>query len=381
MISGTLGRGATTATIFVILSLVLAMIKYASSPELTWRFHSSYFDFSVPQDEPKFQQVFDYKRPEGNAHSPSLVRRLDGFSVIWFDGSREASNDITIQQVQISKDEDQWVAGDVTLLFSRFDLMEFSRPRQTILTIGNVIAERDQGLSFFATIVSFGGWAAASIAHVVTDEGAIERVEKLPLSPFLNRSHLVRAPAIRYVDGSLGIPAYLELGRGIGDFARLDAQRRVRAKARINQKIEAIQATIVPYGPQEAVALSRSFDDRSDRLVVNWTRDAGRSWTPDTLINDIPNPNSPVAALLLSDGSLLMAFNDSPKDSSILKLALSQDQGRTWRRIYTLESNQGAARYPALLRLPGGDLALTYSIQNKRGVRAFVFNEAWIQTL
>ena len=368
--------------ICVFVSLCLLMVKVVRTDDLNWEFEGSQYNFTVPDgQQPKFVQVLDYERLDGNAHSPSIALTEAGFSVFWFDGTRESANDVVILQAPISQEGGEWRAGKVELLFDRHDLETVSQPRQSILTLGNVIPGDPGGEHYFATIVSFGGWAAASIAKVEYEQGELSHVEKLSLSPFLNRSHLVRAPAVAYADGTLGLPAYFELGKGFGEWVRLDHGNKVRAKSRMNREVEAIQAVVVPYGPQEAVALSRNFEAATDRLVANWTEDGGRTWSGDTLLENVPNPNAPVAALLLSNGDMLMTFNDSANDASILKLGLSSDQGRTWQRIYTLESGAGDARYPTLMRLPTGEIALTYSVNSKRGIHAYVFNEAWVRSL
>ena len=85
-----------------------------------------------------------------------------------------------------------------------------------------------------------------------------------------------------------------------------------------------------------------------------------------------------VAALPLADGSILMAMNDNAGDASVLRLAVSRDQGNSWRVIRTLEHDGGDARYPMLRRLEGGEIALTYSHATKRGIRAYVLNDAWV---
>lgn len=379
-------RALVFSCVCVGLSFGLTVTKFMRFPEMPWQFHAS--SFEIPDqntdqntEAPKFQKILDYDKPDGNAHSPSIALNEDGFSVFWFDGTKESANDVVILQSQFDRTAAGWRAGNPELLFSRYDLEGVSAPRQSVLTLGNVISGQGSAAQYFATIVSFGGWAAASIANVEYANGGLSSARKLSLSPWLNRSHLVRAPAIEYADGTLGLPAYFELGKGFGELIRLDENFRVRHKSRMNREVEAIQAVIVPLDQSNAVALSRNFDAGSDRLVANWTADGGQTWTPDMLLQDMPNPSAPVAALLLSTQDILMVFNDSPHDASILKLALSSDQGRTWRRIHTLERGDGAARYPTMVRLPDGDMALTYSVKGKHGIRAYVFNEAWVYSL
>jgi hypothetical protein len=73
-----------------------------------------------------------------------------------------------------------------------------------------------------------------------------------------------------------------------------------------------------------------------------------------------------------------MAMNDDAAGADKLRLALSDDEGTSWRAIHTLENDGGDARYPMLRRLADGDIMLAYSHSTKRGIRAFVFNDAWV---
>ena len=96
-------------------------------------------------------------------------------------------------------------------------------------------------------------------------------------------------------------------------------------------------------------------------------------------MTDIANPSSPVAALGLGDGRILMAVNDDGDRPEILRLVLSDDAGQSWRELRRFEG-EGALRYPMLRRLGTGEIVLAYSKGTKRGVVAHVFNQVWVET-
>jgi predicted neuraminidase len=360
----------------LLISAVLGTFHTLRTPDLIWEFAAPAV-LDIATQAPQVTTVFDYKSPTGTAHSPAIHMHDDGFSIIWFDGTRESHADVVIKQVRFSKSGTDWEPSEPELYFSKEALSEVTEPRQTILSLGNAIQYGDEPDSALATIVSVGGWAAASIALIDFENGVPAYVRKLSLSPFWNRSQLVRAPTVSYDDGSVAIPAYLELGNALGELVRLDHNGYVRDKRRMSQGRFAIQPMIVPFDKQNAVALMRNFDDDSDRLIATWTADGGQSWTPATLL-DAPNPNAPVAAVLLSDGRLLMAFNPSATDTTILSLAISDDQGRTWETVRTMDQDGGALRYPAMSRLPDGDILLTYSAGSKKSIKGLIFNEPWV---
>ncbi|SPH20849.1 hypothetical protein ASD8599_01591 [Ascidiaceihabitans donghaensis] len=355
-------------------SVGLGLFHAATAPALNWA-----FDVSTPViqtgDRPKFETVFEYTSPVGTAHAPAIQMQPDGFAVFWFDGLRESHNEVIIKTADFTRnDAGGWDAAPAKKLFNKEQLAAVTHPPQKILTLGNTIQQGTTDNTFLATIVSVGGWAAASIAQVQMQGDDPAEVRKLSLSPFLNRSHLVRAPTVPYADGSVAIPAYLELGNALGDFVRVDDAGFVRDKRRMTHGRFAIQPMVVPFDADNAVALMRNFDDDTDRLIATWTKDGGRHWSAPELL-DLPNPNAPVAAVSLGPQTLVMAYNETP---SILHLAVSQDQGRTWDTVHTLEQGGGDVRYPAMALLPDGDVLLTYSTGSKKSIKAVVFNAAWV---
>jgi predicted neuraminidase len=364
------------SALLLFLSACVGVIHAARSPELIWEF-SVAAPVHESQEEPRVNTVFDYSSPAGTAHSPAIVLHPDGFSLVWFDGTRESHEDVVIKQARFTKSDLGWANNNPNVYFDKEALSKKTTPRQIILSLGNTVQYGDEQNAALATIVSIGGWAAASISKVDFIDGLPAAVRKLSLSPFLNRSHLVRAPTVAYADGSVAIPAYFELGNAFGELVRLDKDGYVRDKRRMSQGRFAIQPMIVPLDAKNAVALMRNFDEHSDRLIATWTENGGRSWSPARLL-EVPNPNSPVAAILLHSNDLLMVFNDSPTDARVLRLAISKDQGHTWKTVRTLEQDGGVVRYPAMARLPDGDILLTYSVGSKRGIKALIFNENWI---
>lgn len=360
--------------LFVSISLTLWHIANHDPPD--WRFAVSP-PVDSSQASPHFEKVFDYVSPNGSAHSPAIRPAGEEFSLIWFDGTRESHSDVAIYESAFRFRDGKWIAGTPKPLLTKEVLASVSSPRQVVLSLGNTIANMAAPDQLFATVVSAGGWAASSIAAVNLKDGVPIFMRKLSLSPFLNRSHLVRSPTLQYRDSTTAIPAYFEMGNAFGELIRLNPEGRVIDKRRMSQGRFGIQPEIIVQNENNALALLRNFDDATDRLIASHTQDGGRSWSKAEL-TDLPNPNSPVSAISLSTGEFLLVFNDSTTDTSILKLAISDDGGKSWKRIYTLEYEEGAARYPMMRSLPSGEIILVYSYSSKRGIKAFAFNESWV---
>jgi hypothetical protein len=85
-----------------------------------------------------------------------------------------------------------------------------------------------------------------------------------------------------------------------------------------------------------------------------------------------------VNALLLSEGRILLAFNDSKQARANLRLAISYDSGANWRRIAEIENTPGQEfSYPYMIRSLDGRIHLVYTWRRKR-IKHVVFNENWI---
>lgn len=367
--------------LFGLASVGLSLIAVLRDKPLNWT-------FSVPVPLPKngparFETVLDYAAPSGQAHSATIHISHETATVMWFQGSKEAQADVDIHGLTLAKDTNgQWRAlSDPAALITRADLGNAFEPSQLVITLGNVVQNDSVADRLFATVVSLGGWAMASIADVSLSAGRPHHVRKLNLSPLLGRSHLVKSPMVAYGDGSHGLPAYYEVNYVFSELVRFDAQGRVRDKRRMTKGEQAIQPMIVPLGPDRAIAFMRNYLAETKRQLVRLTRDGGRTWAAQADCG-LPNPQAPVAALSLGDGRILIAFNDDETRSDLMRLALSDDEGQSWRRIHTLEDGNGdaqaACRYPVMRALPDGNILLTYSADNKRKIRAHLFNQAWV---
>jgi predicted neuraminidase len=89
--------------------------------------------------------------------------------------------------------------------------------------------------------------------------------------------------------------------------------------------------------------------------------DNGRTWAPATY-TDLPNHGAAFDMVKLQDGRLVVVFNNSEVDRSVLTLALSEDEGETWPHMRNLENPPGSYEYPAIIQDRAGLLHVTYSV-------------------
>ncbi len=366
--------------------LAAAGLAYANRPAaLAWR-------FAMPGPEatrraqslpPQFTEIFDYRKTGGIAHSPSLFETTDGKLIAyWFDGSREGAPDVVILSQTLLNNGKPAKRENNTQLASATAVETALLPDQDVRKLGNsLVAQSTAGAPLFlTTTVSIGGWAMAKIAVTpLRGDGTIfAPARHLPLSPVLNRSHLLRAPPVAYSDGSLGLPVYFEQLANFGELIRLAPNGRVLGKARMSSGLAAIQPVIVPLDANRAVAYFRNATTR-DYLWKTRTSDGGRTWD-NVRRTALQSMNSPAAALRLGSGLLAIVYNDSKVRRDRLVLAVSSDEGQTYTTIKVLEDGKrrpGEARYPYMIGLRDGSYALTYSTASKTGIRVLQFTQAW----
>jgi predicted neuraminidase len=100
-------------------------------------------------------------------------------------------------------------------------------------------------------------------------------------------------------------------------------------------------------------------------VVRSESKDGGKTWSPCASTN-LPNPNAGVDAVRLPDGRIVAIYNHSSKARTPLRLALSNDQGKSFTPSLTLESEPGEFSYPALILDSKNRLQATYTWNRKR---------------
>ncbi len=112
-------------------------------------------------------------------------------------------------------------------------------------------------------------------------------------------------------------------------------------------------------------------DGKNDGHVwQTWSDDNGKSWSPLEAAS-LPNPNSGIDAVTLSNGKHLLVYNHtirsgpSPRGRELLGVAISDD-ARSWKPVLTLEQSKGEYSYPAIIQSTDGLVHIVYTWNRKR---------------
>ena len=117
------------------------------------------------------------------------------------------------------------------------------------------------------------------------------------------------------------------------------------------EEMQAIQPSILFHPGNKLQLLCRS---KNNRVLSTWSKDNGLTWSELEAI-DVPNPNSGIDAVTVSEGHHFMVYNptETPAgkwggDRYPLVLGHSTD-GVNWQPVLTLEDKEGEYSYPAII--------------------------------
>jgi len=317
--------------------------------------------------------------PHAMSHVASIAELFGGgLAAVWYAGSREGAGDVAIYFSVQPSDDIRWSPprAIVTRATATRDLRRYVRK------VGNPVlfSDADGRLWLIYVTVSIGGWSGSSLNVAMSDdEGRTwTRSRRLTLSPFLNLSELVKNAPAALSDGGWAVPIYHEFVATFPEVLWLHRRSGevVATKSRMSAGWYGYQPAITPIDTARALALLRD-DDPPRTVSIARSEDAGRTWSAPQRI-ELPNPDSGLDAIRMTDGRLLLAFNDSPGGRENLRLAISDDEGRTWSRVATLaEERGGDFSYPFLMQARSGDVHLVYTWQRTQ-IRHVTFNTRWL---
>ena len=329
-----------------------------------------------------YEEVIDPDSNYSMAHVASMTELPDGtLAATWYAGSGEVRPDVKIyfSTQKPQKPLFSWSVPKIIMTREQAssDLKRF------IKGLGNALlfAEHDGTLRLLYVTISMGKWSGSMLNLTSShDAGKTwEKSRRLFLSPFFNLSELVKNAPVPLAAGGWAVPIYQEFLGKFPEILWLKPDQNnsfIATKTRIAEGCSFFQPAMTALSAQSALVFCRDYLT-SGKIWKTQTTDGGRSWADPKPIA-LPNHDSGIASQQLSNGWLLLAFNDSATSRDTLCLAFSKDEGITWKRIAIIAKEpQGDFSYPYFLQTHDGLIHLLYSWK-RRHIHHVVFNESWV---
>jgi predicted neuraminidase len=137
-------------------------------------------------------------------------------------------------------------------------------------------------------------------------------------------------------------------------------------------QFRAIQPTLLTYPGSKIQALCRT---QNDVIAQTWSSDGGLTWSA-MQKTELPNNNSGLDAVTLSDGRQLLVYNHTTRNQpnagdkgrGILNVALSSD-GQHWQAVLVLDKTTEPGKqvsYPSVIQTADGLVHIVYTWNRKR---------------
>jgi len=367
-----------------LLALVLVWSGYdkRASPAFAYTANTKQMASTNNSSAPIYKESFIF--PAGlNAynHASSLVELNNGqVLAVWYGGSREGAADVKIFKSLYRPETKRWSTPDAIINAANVskDVARY------VQKIGNPVLHMDKQnrIWMFFVTVSVGGWSGSSLNYILSDDqGATwSKTKRLITSPFLNVSTLVKGQPFNYQDGSIGLPVYHELMGKFSELLHISLDGTVLTKNRITYGRKSLQPSIAILDDKNAIALMRYSGKAPKRILSAKTINGGISWLKSKKIS-LPNPNSGLMVRADSKNKLLLVFNNTEHGRHILSLAVSSDEGETWKVVHNFENSAAESKdrfsYPYFIKTAAGDYHLTYTWKKHR-IKHVVFNDKWL---
>ncbi len=149
-----------------------------------------------------------------------------------------------------------------------------------------------------------------------------------------------------------------------------------------------IQPTIAITKDSSLVAYLRDNGPPPQRMQRTESHDKGLTWSiPKDDI--LPNPGAGFDMVTLSTGEWLIVFNDTEDGRHNLSVAVSDDEGKTWKWKKNIENDTRgematSSHYPAVIEGMGGRIHVSYSyhrndIKPGKSVKYVSFPVSWVK--
>ena len=367
-------------------------------------------------EEPFHESELIFPLEHWHNHASSIVELPGGdLFVCWYHGSGERqADDVKIEAARRPAGQKQWgerFALADTPGFPDTNPALFLDSQRRLWLLWPVILANEWHTALMKYRITrdlqgYSGWDMSdTLLFVPTDFAAraTEALMKWPGSPerqrllerakdkyFSRMGWMTRAHPLELPSGRILVPLYSD-GYSFSIIAMTDDGGQTWKSSTPLVGSGNIQPTLVRKKNGGIVAYMRDNGPPPKRVHTSTSRDDGLTWSP-VVDTAIPNPGSGLEVIALSDGAWAMVYNDTEKGRHSLAVALSDDEGKTWkwkRHLELDERGQGAGsfHYPSIVQASDGTLHVSYSYflnhlpegAPRKSIKHAQLNAAWVK--
>lgn len=326
-----------------------------------------------------------------SSHAANLYELKNGDVLcVWFSGTWEGRSGVGIVMSRRPRGSRNW--GPTTLI-DRQEGASFQNP---------VLFQEPDGTVdlYHSTQPADAGETDAHVLHLVSkDNGATWTT---PALLFGKPGAFTRDPMVVLHDGSWLLPLTSIAASASGKTSEADysvTEISGNQGATWKECIMAgsqgkIQPSVISLAPGRLLAFFRS---RARDFIYSSTSSDGCTWSP-AAPTALPNNDASIQAFRLHDGHLVMAFNNSSRNTANgglrkpLSVALSLDGGKTWPYVRNIEEGRpgyGVAEqtpkqpgreaysYPSVIETRTGEILVAFTYR-RQTIKVVSITERWI---
>jgi len=361
-----------------------------------------------------------------HAHSSSIVQLPDGdFYACWYKGSGERdADDVKVEAALLRQDSRTW-SKPYTLVdqpdFPDTNPVLFVDSHKRLWVIWSTIVANRWETALLRYKIAFHypdltaapqwdvsdpllfiprNFAAAVKrdteswpAHLPAGPGGDEARHAMQMASdkyFSRMGWMGRNQPLELPSGRILVPLYSD-GYSFSILAITDDGGKTWTSSEPIVSMGGVQPSLVRKRGGTIVAYMRNNGPPPRRVIRAESKDDGITWsTP--IYTDIPNPGSSMEVTGLRDGLWVLIGNDTERDRNSLLVALSDDEGKTWKWRRHLDrdtssTNPGSFHYPTLIQARDGSLHATYSYtqgglkpgEPSQSIKHVHFNVEWVK--
>ncbi len=304
-------------------------------------------------------------------HGSSIVEFADNSLLVsWYAGSAEAARDSRILCRRSFNGGKTWEPTEIAV-------GQGERAKEAWFAnkaVGNTVLFQDWPKSLWLIYgsVTFGGWSDAHVDYKTSRDNGRTWSESHRLTS--GYGDLPRSKPVELREGVF-LPLSHSAWRQYAALLIVYRGKMMRTDYFAMPGTEFSHPALVADG-ENVLAFLRARG--KGKLQIASFNVQKRAWGKPSPTN-VANPDSPVDALRLVDSRILLAANDDVKARNPLSIFLSEDDGRTFRKLRDIENERGEEfSYPAFIGARDGTFYLSYTWHKRAAIKVAHFNAEWL---